>query len=424
MTDDRLSINALAAKPLAQVAGLTRWVGNGRKLTQTGRLTLADARELVALLDTGDNIDPVIGEKVFPTKTSEDLRGLTTIVHWAKAAGLVRVVRGRLVTMKKNAPLLDRPADLWSAMFDVFGQLGDAVCPSGWYSSPLGNDFADGFATILAGMSEGGGAITVADAGELVWATLVARYRMDDATEEQLRHWRRATDRDLRFMTALLVEFGAFTEDAGTLRLTPLTDWAQRRGYATEKPGEPIAQIKVTLQDLHPPVWRRLLVPAKIRLDRLDQVIQAAMGWHDYHLHMFNHHTHHYGIPDPELQHRDERKTTLHDLTKHEGESLGYVYDFGDSWEHEILVEKLIPADPGVRYPTCIAGARACPPEDCGGTHGYTDLIETLADPDHPEHEAMLQWLGLDKGTDFQPDRFDLDDTNHRLDVTTARTPR
>ena len=192
-------MDAASAGALTRVVALTRWVGTGRaSLTQTGRLTMADARELVSLLGTGDEVDPVIGDRVFRTRSSEDLRGLATVLAWAKAAGLIRVVRGRLVAVKKNARLLDRPTELWVAMFEAFGQLGEAICPSGWYASPLGQDFADGIAALFAAIAEGGGAIGGEDANEQVWSALVARYRMDDATDDQLRHWRNATDRDVR----------------------------------------------------------------------------------------------------------------------------------------------------------------------------------------------------------------------------------
>jgi hypothetical protein len=406
---------AAAVRPLIQVVELTRWVGTGRKLTQTGRLTMADARQLVSLLGTGDEIDPAIGDKVYRTRSSEELRGLTIVVHWAKAAGLVRVVHGRLVPVKKNATLLGRPLALWAAMFDAFGQLGEAVCPSGWFKSLFGEDFEDGVATLFAGLAEGDGAINREDANELVWATLIRRYDVDGVTEEQLRRWRALTDRDVRLTAALLIEFGAFTEDAETLRLTALAKRALRRGYDVETAGEPIVQLKVTLLDTDPLVWRRVLVPAAIRLDRLHEVIQATMGWANSHLHMFTHSSGHYGFSEPELMLKDDGKTTLRELATGEGDMLGYEYDFGDSWEHEIIVEKVLAADPEVRYPICAAGESACPPEDCGGTGAYRDLIETLADPTDPEHESMLVWLGLASSSEFEPTRFDIDDANRRL---------
>jgi hypothetical protein len=419
-TELDLTTDAASARALTQVTALIRWVGAGRKLTQTGRLTMADARELIDMLGTGDEIDPAIGDRVFRTRSSEDLRGLATVLAGAKATGLVRVVHGRLVPVKKNGRLLDRPLELWVAMFEAFDKIGEAICPPGWYASLLGEDFADGIAMLLAGMTEGGGAIGVDDANERVWSALAARYRLDDATAEQLHYGRKATDRDLRYAVNELVGLGALAEHeagGGTLRLTALADWALRRTFGAAPPGDSLAQIRVTLQDTDPPVWRLLLVPASIRLDRLDRVIQAAMGWTNSHLHMFMHQTGHYGIPDQDLPLHDQRKSSLRDLARREGDTLGYEYDLGDSWEHEIRLEKLVPAEPDGRYPACVAGERACPPEDCGGTHGYQELIATLADSDHPEHEDMLHWLGIDKGSDFDPARFDLDDANRRLDA-------
>jgi hypothetical protein len=427
MGEDDVAAAAGSARALGQVTTLTRWVGAGRKLTQTGQLTMADARHLVGLLDTGDEIDPVVGGQMFRTRSSADLSGLATVLAWAKAAGLIRVVRGRLVPVKKNQRLLDQPKALWDVMFAAFDQLGPVICPSGWYTSLLGEDFADGIAALFTGIAEGGGSMPTDEAQQRVWSTLTARYHLDDATDEQMRHLRAVTDRDLRRAVGELVALGALTEDdvnSGTLRLTPLADRALRARYGVAAAGDQVAQIKVTLLDTDPPVWRRLLVPATIRLDRLDRVIQAAMGWTNSHLHMFIHPTGHYGTPHPDLPVHDERQATLRDLADREGDAFGYEYDLGDSWEHEVLLEKLLPTEPGARYPACLAGARACPPEDCGGTPGYAELIDTLADPDHPEHHAMLEWLGIEKGTDFDPAHFDPTDANRRLDAVVLATAR
>jgi hypothetical protein len=124
MSEEGLAAAAASARALRQVAALTSWAGTGRKLTQTGHLTMADARHLVGVLETGDEIDPVIGERVFRTRSSAELPGLAIVLAWAKAAGLLRVVRGRLVPVKKNQRLLDQPTGLWAAMFAVFDQLG------------------------------------------------------------------------------------------------------------------------------------------------------------------------------------------------------------------------------------------------------------------------------------------------------------
>jgi hypothetical protein len=187
-----------------------------------------------------------------------------------------------------------------------------------------------------------------------------------------------------------------------------------------------VLQVKISLLGTSkPPVWRRLLVPATIRLDRLHDVIQAAMGWEDYHMHAFTDGSCEYGLADPELGHRDERKATLGRLLKREKERLRYTYDFGDNWEHEIVVEKVLAAKPGVRYPVCLAGKGACPPEDCGGVWGYEHLREVLADPADGEHEEMLEWLGFQTAAEFDPAHLDVGEVNTALgsgdDARTAK---
>jgi len=349
------------------------------------------------------------------------------VVAWAKAAGLVRQVRGRLVLVKKNQRLIDRPAQLWSTMFGAFNDLWPAICPSTWLQSLLGENFADGLAILFGTIADGEGAAPIEAVQEGIWSALSARYYLDQATGEQVARLRNSTDDDVRRVVAGLVTLGALADEeaaAGTLRLKPLAEWALRSRYGAVSPGDQIAQLKITLLDIDPPVWRRLLVPATIRLDRLDRVVQAAMGWTNSHLHMFIHPTRHYGVPDLDFPLHDERRTTLRDLAAQEGETFGYEYDLGDSWEHELMLEQLSTAEPGGRYPVCLDGARACPPEDCGGVHGYTDLIDTLADPGHPEHQHLLEWLGIEKGSDFDPAHFDPADANRRLDAVVLAPTR
>ncbi|MEV4800433.1 hypothetical protein AB0K18_10495 [Nonomuraea sp. NPDC049421] len=115
-----------------ELRAFTEWVGEGRKLTQTGKLTLSDARTLVALLKTGDEIDPKIGDRVFRTKSSTELPELNLIVEWAKATGLVRVVKGRLLPAKKAAPLLNDPKRLWEASFTALGKMSQALFPKNY----------------------------------------------------------------------------------------------------------------------------------------------------------------------------------------------------------------------------------------------------------------------------------------------------
>ena len=164
-----------------------------------------------------------------------------------------------------------------------------------------------------------------------------------------------------------------------------------------------VYQVKITLGEVEPPVWRRVLIPGGYTLDRVHRVIQYAMGWQDYHLHSFEIDGIQYGEPDPdgELVLRDELDARLDTVAK-KGSRFSYTYDFGDWWEHELLVEDVFPGEPDERYPTCTDGARACPPEDVGGAYGYTDLLAALADPGHPDHEQMRSWLGRS----FDPEAF------------------
>lgn len=124
-----------------------------------------------------------------------------------------------------------------------------------------------------------------------------------------------------------------------------------------------------------------------------------------------------YGVPDPDwgTDVRDERETRLGDLVSGAGTRIGYTYDFGDDWEHDILIEQVVTAGEGEHYPRFLAGEGACPPEDCGGWPGYERLRGVLADPHHPERESMLDWLGLDRAASFDPGDFDAERANAAL---------
>ncbi|ETK36318.1 plasmid pRiA4b ORF-3 family protein [Microbispora sp. ATCC PTA-5024] len=176
-----------------------------------------------------------------------------------------------------------------------------------------------------------------------------------------------------------------------------------------------VHRIKVTLAGSRPPIWRRLEVPSTITLRELHEVLQAAFGWEDYHLWVFESPLGRYGVADRELQITSAAAKRLGHVVPAPKDRLGYTYDFGDNWEHAILVEAVAAAEPGVAYPRCLTGRRACPPEDCGGIWGYEYLLEILADPMHEEHEDRLEWLGLDSADQFDPAAFDLAQTNAAL---------
>ena len=183
------------------------------------------------------------------------------------------------------------------------------------------------------------------------------------------------------------------------------------------EPNPPIYQLKITLQDVKPPIWRRVLVRQDIKLNDLHEVIQMVMGWDCCHLHQFVIDGVDYGELSPDgddfgMEIEDESRFRLCDLAEEKGKFL-YDYDFGDGWRHVIEVEKVLPPDPKVFYPVCVKGKRSCPPEDCGGPWGYENLLEILADPKHEEHEDYMEWIG----GEFDPEEFDLEEINAELKV-------
>jgi hypothetical protein len=178
-------------------------------------------------------------------------------------------------------------------------------------------------------------------------------------------------------------------------------------------------QLKLSLRGVSkPPIWRRLLVPADMSLDRLHDVIQTSMGWTDTHLHVFSTAAGDYGVPDPELGFRNERNARLAQFLKQQGDRVQYVYDFGDGWEHDIVLEQRVDPGPGVRLPGCLAGNGACPPEDSGGPWGYADLKDALADARHRDHHHMVDWLGPERAEQFDPAACDLAEINEVLAMT------
>ena len=175
-----------------------------------------------------------------------------------------------------------------------------------------------------------------------------------------------------------------------------------------------VLQLKLTLAESRPPIWRRIWVPGQISLTRLHEIIQAVTGWEDYHLHEFDIAETRYGpeaAPHEVIPVRSEKLVRLHALPLVEGTTFNYVYDFGDHWDIEVKVEKIRPHDPKSPAPSLVDGARAFPPEDSGGITGYEALLEALADPGHPEHDEYRDWVG----EDFDPERFDREEANRRL---------
>jgi len=167
-------------------------------------------------------------------------------------------------------------------------------------------------------------------------------------------------------------------------------------------------QFKITLHDIKPVIWRRIQV-RDCTLGDLHDHIQAAFGWWNYHMHQFEIDGERYGPPSPDgldfgLEMIDEDGVRLSDLLPKSGKRAKwmYEYDFGDGWRHEIVFEGYPSIDKKTKYPICVEGERACPPEDCGGPWGYVEYLEAMADPDHERHEELMEWRGP-----FDPEDFD-----------------
>lgn len=178
-----------------------------------------------------------------------------------------------------------------------------------------------------------------------------------------------------------------------------------------------VYQVKITLKRFKPKIWRRVLVPPDLLLSDFHKVIQTAMGWENAHLHQFIKGRTFYTrrLEDDDfwgtMDNVDYTGLIIRDLLKGEKESIDYEYDFGDGWEHEVLLEKILPAEDNVEYPVCIGGKMNCPPEDCGGPWGYAQLLEIIRDPEHDEYAEYMEWLG----GEFDPDAFNMEEVNRML---------
>jgi Plasmid pRiA4b ORF-3-like protein len=187
-------------------------------------------------------------------------------------------------------------------------------------------------------------------------------------------------------------------------------------------------QFKITLDQIPIPVWRRILVPDYYSFWDLHVAIQDAMGWLDYHLHEFqiiNPNTEklvRIGIPDDEFEVdrviKPGWRVQISDYFSLQYRIANYVYDFGDDWNHTIVLEDFEVFEPGRKYPICLEGSQACPPEDVGGPHGYKEFIDIIQDPKHPEHDDMLVWVGgsFDPSS-FNPKDIQFDDPKERWNI-------
>ena len=178
-----------------------------------------------------------------------------------------------------------------------------------------------------------------------------------------------------------------------------------------------VHQLKVTLRGARPPRWRRIIVASSTPLSELAAVLEAAMGWMGGHLHAFDAGDVIYETPGPDgfgggiRRSVDERTVTVAEVLDAPAATLRWDYDFGDGWEHDVVVEKILLADPALVYPVCVTGRRACPPEDCGGPWGYSELLAALTDPSHERHEELNERLPAG----FDPKEFDASEATEAM---------
>ncbi len=176
-------------------------------------------------------------------------------------------------------------------------------------------------------------------------------------------------------------------------------------------------QIQIALTKFKPKIWRRLLIPSDLLLSDFHMIIQVSMGWENSHLHQFIKDRTFYTeriLGDNtwgEMNNVDYKKIKISDLLKKEKEKIIYEYDFGDGWEHDIILEKILSGHEKMIFLICLEGKMACPPEDCGGVWGYSDMLEILKQPKHEEYDNIIEWLG----EEFDPEHFDKEAVNKIL---------
>lgn len=432
---------AAAVPMIRRFDALAGFYAGGRKLTAKGNPTLADARELVALLGLEDELEWSYGDRAVRTRSAAELPELTFTLQWALKAGVVRKQHGRLLATSTWAKMdgvkrFDRGAH---ALLDQ-GPL--CLLHSGAWPPVLAvADVIDRTVpSLLAALSYG--PADHAEALSQLCTHLDGTYRWGDILEEpEYRH---------QYFDHRLDEIGQVLEIAGLIRrqrrvgedppgrsrherepfrgqmsLTDLGRWwlGQQhdgpegpRAFSPQfEPSGRAFDLRVALREVRPPVWRTFMVPSHTSLAQLHEMLQVVIGWQDYHLHDFRVGDVRYGIDDGEdwgPPTVDDRLVRL-DSVVGAGDEFSYTYDFGDNWEHTIEVRAELSAAEAGPLPRCTGGEGRCPPEDVGGPYGYADFLAAVSDRSHPDHESWATWAG---GA-FDPTHFDPAEVNAQLAV-------
>lgn len=387
-----------------------RWLiertGGGLPLTQAGYLPPAVVAEMMDALGWVERYAWMgRGNREEHARPVRELRASATRL------GLIRLAKGRLSTTRAGQRLQSDPVGLW---WHVASRLPDARSEA---------DRHGGVLVLL--LTAAGRPVT----GELIAVGLAVLGWVDRSTGRPIpRHDVIPYIRDTRH---LLEYLGLLTDRWVEREQEPPSSAAVNfvraalvgRGAVSDRPvshgTEEAVELTVTLRDITPPIWRRLVVPTSLTLGQTHTVFQTAMGWLDAHLHSFEVGGVLYGdVEDFADEFGEEDSTTLADVRR-EHTAFVYEYDFGDGWQHDVVMGAAIEL-PGPVVPHVVDGARACPPEDCGGPWGYQHLVDVMADPQHEDHATLLDWT--DGG--FDPEAFLLATVNAELELRDRHTRR
>ncbi|WP_125610159.1 plasmid pRiA4b ORF-3 family protein [Specibacter cremeus] len=405
---------------------LLRWVGAGRNVTGTGLLRRNDIRAAAGCL----GINAVGAAKRAPILedgTPEDcvvvqsMNQLPRLANHWQALKLARFItvgstRARLTPLGESVLAGDvGPGALARSM--AFALFVGILADGDWFAAGLMPELRH---SVLAAAGS-------ADPPRLDAVSAAARtdvIGLATRLHAEIIEW--ADDG--------LVTLGEFVQVPGVLRdplaraigLVAEGDADFDTAGADRLPATPSAatyQLKVQVDGIRPPVWRRVEVPAELSLNAVHYVIQSLFDWEGYHMHAFRvggRHGTTYQLPDPDAfawgePAKDETAVTLADVLKREKDKLVYEYDFGDSWEHTLTLEKVLPAAAPGTLPRCTAGRGLAPQEDTGGPWGWMDKVEAANGPVTPESEELRVWLGLHDGETLDPTEFNLADVERAL---------
>ncbi|WP_205786815.1 plasmid pRiA4b ORF-3 family protein [Specibacter cremeus] len=438
LTDDEAWAEARSLPLWQRAVALLGWIGAGREVTGTGVLRLKDIEEAAACV--GDNL---VGRRRYEPRGDPDApRVVTTMLdaprlmsYWKALAncGLIQIGATTVRPGPDAATVLaaaNEPGQAAATPEAVAAVRATRAVALSFYHEILFEEpewlFQAELQTLATGLFVAASSATPPNTKALLGAAM-DKLQLEQLTPKSLRQSIRAwADEGLLILGDRAVVPPVLRQMVldlvGTLGGGLAA--APSRAAAERGPSEATYQLKIQIDGIRPPVWRRVEVPAETTLDELHEVIQRIFRWEDYHLHMFHDGDPRgttYGPFDPDADHWgdppvDETTVRLVDLLSREKDRMKYEYDFGDSWEHTITLEKVLPPLPAAGLPNCGGGRGLAPQEDSGGPWGWMDILAAAEDPSHPEHVNYRDWLGLADGETVDPEEFDVDEANEELE--------